>query len=137
MKGTCVMRAKAIFFVLACLALSGCSDDEAVVDQMNPTSDGDYIIVRQTGEVTFRSIVNGKSKINLEAEWRGEVPSGMAGRQDFLIVSTCGEMILSHLDGRFFIDALLLNSERKKIYDGCGLGEVHPATWQIVSEPAA
>lgn len=137
MKGTCVMRATAIFIVLACLGLQGCSDDETLADQINPKADGDYLIVRQSGEVTFRSIAKGKVAINLEADWRGEVPSGMHGRQDFLIVSTCGEMILTHFDGRFFIDALLLNGERKKVYDGCGLGEIHPATWQIVMEPAA
>lgn len=131
------MRANLIFCVLAGLIMQGCSDAETVADQLNPTADGDYLIVRQSGEVTFRSIANGEVAINLEADWRGEVPSGMHGRKDFLIVSTCGEMILTHLDGRFFIDAFMENSPRKKIYEGCGLGDVHPATWQIVMEPAA
>ena len=129
------MRDKAVFFLLAGLILQGCSDDEKVADRMNPTADGSYLLILQSGEVTFRSIVGGQVAVNLEADWRGQVESGMRGRQDFLLAAQCGDLILSEMENRFFIDALP-NSPGRKTYDGCGLGEISPFSWEVIAEPA-
>ena len=127
---------KVVLILAGALMLSGCGSDDKEQDLakwMSPTEDGNYVLLFSPSvkgpEVAYRVIKGGKVVADVEAKWIGEVP-GIGGTPDFLTKASCGEIFLSSMNGKMFVDALP-ESGRRVGYERCGLSDIQPLSWQI------
>lgn len=130
------MKFRAVGLMLAVSAvLSGCGESEAekAAALMNPKEDGNYVLISSNVKrppVVYRVIQNGKRVINLEAEWLGPIKTGVVGIKSVLTEASCGQIIITEVDGRMRLD-VMSGSLRRKGYEDCGLGDIPFASWQF------